>query len=218
MDKKNSLKHLYKDEYVDLQDVYNNDYIGLFFMDLEYVENGNTIKVKEFPLTELYTFEDLDYFQKNWKSHVQQVTKWMDWFQRYVQGMGEPDPKWMRENEEERWENDEIEHDEYDDDFEVYWDQYYESSEYYDEINFQFQHSWDDLKSEMKYEVDIIDSAFRDGWFDSYDRLLTGRMDDALNESDSAVQDVVSDFLISVYDEDDFDEEGLTEHFDEIFE
>ncbi len=218
MDLKNSLQYLYRDEHVDIKDVYRSELIDLFFMDLEYVEGGKTIKIKPFPISELSSFEDLAYYQKNWDNHVQAVYNWMDWFQKYVSSITEIDEEWIKEQEQERWDDNEDEHGEYDS-FEDFWEGYQGSSEYYDEVNFHIQQAYNNLTNEFEDEYKIIDSIMgNDEWFDSYDRLYTRKMDNALDEITQEISDHVDDFLSSEYDIDDFDEEGLKEHFDEIFE
>ena len=215
---KDDLQYIYKEEYADLSEV-NNGMGEFIFEDLEYVENGQVIKVKAWPQQDISSFADLTYYHKHWANHKAQVYKWLDWFQDYVGGMMSVDEEWMKQNEKERWNNGELddEKEEYDD-FDDWWDQYEGSEGYYEEMSWMQQQSWDDLKNEFEWEYKVINDEIGGDWFDHYDNLNTYKMDNGLDDAFNTAEEIVEDLLNSEYDEDDFTYEELTDHFNWIFE
>lgn len=215
MDIENDLKYVYKEEFIALNDSYGEPYCELFFSELGYVENGNEIKVHAFPYEEIYTFEELAYFEKNWKQHVANVWKWMKWFQTLAQSVLSIDVEWIKDNEKQRWDSGEIDVEGFDT-FEAWWEDYKYSNDYYEQASWDQQRSWDDFKEEFEDEVKIISSGISE-WFDSYDNLNARMMDQRLKEAEEFFDEQVSEFYESVYDSEDFDDEELAQHFEDIF-
>lgn len=216
MREEDELAFLYKDEYIDLKDIYSN-IANLIWEDLKWWDDKGQHTIPAFKIGEVTSIAELVYFQKHWPVHKQKVEQWLDWFQSHISRAIDIDSDDIREHEKQRWDDDEIDKDNYDD-FDEYWDEYEYSDAYYDEVNFLQDMYWDDIKSDFGHVFDIIDSVINGDWFDSYNNIQTYKMNEELESVFEEIDEKYEEFINSAFDENDAeDKEWLKDHLNDLF-
>lgn len=184
---------LYREDYLDMTDIYNN-FGQLLWTDLEYIENGKSINVKAFKITELETLEDLKYVDANLENHMADIYRWMKWLQKYMKKIFEYDIDNYKSWEKDHWEDDDELRKEHPD-FEKYWDEYSNSDELTELIGWNQQQEWQELHDEYQASAFEIMDKEMDEYSDNYGNIRTRQMNNNLEEGLDEILTLVKDFV-----------------------
>lgn len=218
MKKDIDLDLLYEDEWLDLQaDI--EPIVSLLWEDLEYWQNGKTIKIQPFKIKSLETLSDLEYYEAQFESHVNKVYDFCLWIKKAMKNIFSGfDEDYYKEYAQERWdEMDEEEKEEYDD-FEDFWEKYSSSNSFYEMISEDQRMQWNYFRDEFKDVFKIFDDALRRSgdYFDSYGNLVfspTNKFKEGVDE----LRNFVKYFKSTLYNLDEMSHEERVEFFDNLF-